>query len=133
MTEADRRCAWLWMNYRVKKFAGKDLPLFPFELLPETGITAVNQQGEALAVAFLYIDKKAPIAVCGWCAANPENTLRTSREAVETVLRKLPEYAKECGAGYLLSTFGNRRINAMLREIGFVYGEQAETMLMRVK
>jgi hypothetical protein len=70
------------------------------------------------------------VAVCGWIAANPGNTPSESKLAVTELLKAMPEYARQQGATFLLSTFGNRGINRIAREAGFLHGDKAEHMIM---
>lgn len=120
--------AYSWLNKRLQNMAGSEVE-FPRGLLPQTGLACYCSK-KLLAAAFLYLERSTSIAVCGWCIANPGNSPRESAEAVELLLRSMPEYARKHGATYLLTTFGRRSINRIARKVGFLPGEIAENMYM---
>ena len=127
MDGIDRWLMTRWMDLRIRK-AGADAP-FPGDILPRSGLAARDGHGNTLAVATLYLEREIPVAVCGWCAANPLNNRRQSAEAVKTLLAAIPVYARRCGAKYLLTTFGQRSLNRMLDRLGFSNGDVAETKI----
>lgn len=133
ITDKDKREAWIWFNYRLGKKSGRKNCFFPYQLLPNTGLGAVDYNNRLLAVAFLYLEKSSTVAVCGWCIANPANSPHISKQAVELVLSQMPEYAKSYGATHLLSTFGSRSINRILRKNGFMMGEKADNMYVKLE
>ena len=60
--------------------------------------------------------------MCGWCIADPENSMRVSAEAVHALIYAMPDFARSKGATILLSTFGNRGINRIAAKAGFITG-----------
>lgn len=125
LTPADRKLALGWMNFRIRNYSLIDTLDFPPELMPETGLAAYRG-GKVFATAMLYLEKNSPIAVCSFCVTNPENTPAESRAAVEELMKALPLYARELGAKYLLSFFGNRGINHILDKLNFITTEKSE-------
>lgn len=129
MTLNDSVRAGNWITAKVRRRCGNDGIGFPVEILPKTGLSCFHDN-RLLAVAFLYLEKSSTVAVCGWIAANPGNTPSESNIAVTELLKAMPEYARQQGATYLLTTFGNRGINRIAREAGFLHGDKAEHMIM---
>lgn len=129
MTLNDSVRAGNWMNLKVRQRSGIEAAAFPVEILPKTGLSCFHEN-RLLAVAFLYLEKSSTVAVCGWIAANPGNTPSESNIAVKELMTAMPEYARQQGATYLLTTFGNRGINRIAREAGFLPGDKAEHMIM---
>ena len=132
MTDSDAVRAGNWLNLKVRSKSGCAAAEFPLELLPQTGLSCFYEH-TLLAVAFLYLEKSSSVAVCGWCIANPGNLPSQSRIAVMELLRAMPQYAKQQGATFLLTSFGNRGINSIARGLGFLPGERAENMFMNLK
>lgn len=126
MSVEEARLAVQWMTERVRKKSGDGSLNFPSEWIPETGMAAFGDDGRVLAVATLYLERSSPVAVCGWCFANPENRPRESWRAVRLLMSVLPAYARRFGAKFLMTTFGNRGINRILDSRGFVHGENSE-------
>ena len=131
MSEIDRAMLAKWINRRIRLKSGNWQLTFPDEMLPYTGL-ACWKFGRLLAVATCYLEMTSSMAVCGWCGVNPECRLRTSYEAVRRLLAAMPGYAKECGARYLMTTFGNRAINRMLDRMGFTPGETMESKFFKI-
>lgn len=131
MTLNDSVRAGNWLNMRVRQRSGIEAATFPVEILPKTGLSCFHEN-RLLAVAFLYLEKSSTVAVCGWCVANPANTPSESKLAVTELLKAMPEYARQQGATFLLSTFGNRGINRIARKMGFIPGEKAENMYLNL-
>ncbi len=132
MTPGERLRAAVWMSYRICARSRMNL-VFPSEWLPQTGLSCRADNGRLMAVATLYLDRTAPIAVCGFCIADPANTPRESADATRTLLEAMPGFARQRGAKWLLTTFGNRRINRMLDRIGFSTGEKAENKFLNLQ
>lgn len=121
----DRSLAWL--TARLQRASGRFDLLFPADWLPPTGLAAYRKECSRdvlSACAFLYLEQNSPVAVCGWVAANPQNTARQSYDAVSALLKHMPDYAKVHGKKHLLTTFGNRGINRILDQNGFITGDQ---------
>ncbi len=133
MTPMERKTAAGWMNVKIQRRSGNSAVRFPEEWLPATGLSARTADGGLLAVATLYLEQSTPVAVCGFCVANPLNAARESKRAVRALLAAMPDYAREHGAGWLLTTFGNRGINRILEEFGFTAGETSETKFKRLR
>lgn len=131
MSQFDRRIASQWLTAKICINSGKNIS-FPEEWLPSTGLSARVADGPLLAVATLYLEKSTPVAVCGFCVANPFNSARESERAVRALLSAMPDYAKKRGASWLLTTFGNRGINRILDEFGFIAGENSETKFKKI-
>lgn len=119
-------CAVEWLTQRIRKKIGNDSLNFPADMMPKNGLAAFDDIGNLLAVAFLYIDKSSPVAVCGWCISNPKNHDKYSFSAISKIMAQMPEYAKSKGAKHLLTVFGDRGINAILDQLGFITGEVSE-------
>ena len=123
-----------WLSLKIRQKTENNTLSFPSDWMPETGLVVFDdlspQSGgltdRLLAVATLYLEQSSPVAVCGWCLTNPENTARQSQMAVRLLMAAMPIYAKRHGAKYLLTTFGNRGINRILDRIGFINGEVSE-------
>ena len=131
MTLNDSVRAGNWLNMRVRQKSKMEQISFPVQILPKTGLSCFCDQ-HLLGVAFLYLEKSSSVAVCGWCVTNPGNAPSESALAVRELLKAMPEYARQNGATFLLSTFGNRGINRIARKMGFLPGEKAENMVMNL-
>lgn len=132
MTPDERRIASQWLTDKIRLNSGKNIS-FPEEWLPTTGLSARIDGGSLLAVATLYLEKSTPVSVCGWCIANPFNSARESEQAVRALLSAMPDYAVKQGAAWILTTFGNRGINRILNELGYVQGENSETKFKNLR
>ena len=130
--ELNRECAAVaveWFTLRMrKKFSDPSL-VFPSDWMPENGLAVLDDEDNLLAVAALYIDRKSPVAVAGWCIANPENRAKVSYQAVSLLMKVLPIYAKKCGAKYFLTMYGNAAINSILDRQDCLYAEMAQTRI----
>lgn len=126
MGKEDAQMAIDWLSEKIRQKSGNHSLTFPPDWMPETGMIAAEDDGKLLAVATLYLEKSSPVAVCGWCIANPANKAKESYKAVKLLLAVIPGYAKRLGAKYLLTTFGNRGINSILDQHGFISGETSE-------
>lgn len=115
-----------WITSRIYQRTGDAKLIFPVDWMPATGICVYDADDTLLCVAILYLEKSSPVAVCGWCVTNPENASRTSRAAVKLAMSVLPVYAHEHGAKYLLTIFGNRGINRILDDLGYITTEDSE-------
>jgi hypothetical protein len=131
MTANDAVRAGNWLNYRVQQKSGVAQAAFPREIFPATGLSFFAGNS-LLAVAFLYLEESSSVAVCGWCATNPGNSAHESARAVKELMAAMPQYARERGKKYLLTTFGNRGINRILAGLGFHKGENTLTMYMNL-
>lgn len=129
MTYGEALRAVAWLNDRIKAHGFQEE--FPETVLPRTGLVCY-EDGILRAVVFIYFEKTSSIAVCGWCIANPKNKPRSSYNAVKALFDAVPEFAKENGATMLLSTFGNRGINKIAKEAGFIVGEKAVNMFKAI-
>jgi len=127
MTAEDRSTVLKWIRKRFCDAAAEPMNM----ILPRLGLAAADAvTDELLAAAFLYLDRTSPVAVCGWIYTNPRNSARTSARAVDTIVGALPQFARQHGAKFLLSCFGNRGINRMLDRRGFVTAEFAEHKIL---
>ena len=126
MSVEEARLAVEWLTLRIRRKSGDDTLNFPSEWIPVTGLVVFGDEDRPLAVATLYLEQSCPVAVCGWCIANPENSARESFLAVKLLMQAMPVYAKRNGAKYLMTTFGNRGINRILDSLHFVSGEVSE-------
>lgn len=126
MGTKDADCAIEWLNQRIRKKLGNNSLNFPVDMMPKNGLAAFDNIGNLLTVAFLYIEKTSPVAVCGWCISNPNNSGKISFAAISKIMARMPEYAKSKGAKHLLTIFGDRGINAILDQLGFITGEVSE-------
>lgn len=122
-----------WITERIRITTGNDQLEFDGDWLPITGLSAFDDRMHLKAVAILYLEKNSPVAVCGWCVTNPANTARESDKAVRMLMEKMPFYAKEHGAKYLLSMFGNRGINKILNDLDYINAETCETKFMKLR
>ena len=122
-----------WITERIRITTGNDQLEFDGDWLPMTGLSAYDDRMHLKAVAILYLEKNSPVAVCGWCVANPENSIWQSREAVRLLMEKMPYYAKSQGAKYLMSMFGNRGINHILDGLDYINSETCETKFMKLR
>lgn len=129
MTLNDLCRAENFLNFRVRKKIGNEEASFPLEILPKTGLSCF-EDGKLLAVATCYLERSAPVAVCGWCISAPGNTPQQSKRAVRALLAAMPDYASSFGARYLLTTFGNRGINRIAADLGYKFGEKCVNMFM---
>ena len=140
MTPEDAEQSMQWMDARVRAECGTasgvdevqgSAParnyVFPRMWIPETGLIVRVEYNNLLAVAFVYFEKTAPIAYCGWLVANPGNTARESYRAIRLLANAIPNYAQQNGAKCLLTCYGNRGINRILDQAGFQNGEDCET------
>ena len=127
MCAADADEAMRWMDARIQKNSGNPNVVFPRLWVPKTGQAVLNDAGHLYAVSFVYFEKTAEIAYCGWLLANPENTARESYRAVKMLVNAMPTYARSQGAKCLLTVYGNRGINRLLEKSGFHNGENCES------
>ncbi len=95
---------------------------FASDWMPQTGI-AVYDGDTIRAAVVVYLERTSPVAVLGWCAANPDNTARQSSAAVDLALSAAPGYARRMGATHLIGMFGNRALNRRLERMGFARGD----------
>lgn len=123
MRSGDAKAAVQWLTRRMRKMTGNERLVFPENWMPNTGLTVLDAIGSPIAVAALYLEKSSPVAVCGWCVTNPEIRISDAGKAIRILMSALPVYARRHGAEYLLTTFGNRGINHILDEIGFIGGD----------
>ena len=131
MNEADRGKLAEWLT-RIAGDHGVN-GTFPASILPWTGLAAVDEAGNTLAVAALYLERSSTVAVFGFCVGAPEKRFsRRSGEAVKRLIAAMPAYAKQNGAEILMSVFGRRSLNRLLDKAGFIPGETAETKFRRV-
>lgn len=109
-----------WITEKMKReteFA------FPLDWLPDTGLIVTGGEGKKmLAAVAVYFERTSPVAYIGWIAANPENTLEESANAIAFGIQSVPDYARSMGAKHLLTTTGNTRINRIFDRQGFVGG-----------
>ena len=126
ITPNGREIALEWMNCRIRNVMKNDQAGLPEDWLPQTGVMVKDENDRPLLAAFLYLEKSSPVAVAGWVIANPENTRRMSYNAAIIALSALKGYARKHKAKYLMSTFGNRGVNDILKRLGFVHGEYSE-------
>ena len=124
MSVDDARIAVEWMTERIQKQTGDETLRFPSGWMPETGLTALDDDDRIFAVAVLYLEKSSPVAVCGWCVSNPENKASESEMAVRMLMSAMVPYARSKGARHLLTMFGNRGINRILDDLGFFSGDK---------
>lgn len=130
MRKEDAAMAVQWMTEKIRKTTQDTELSFPVDWVAETGLSVFDDEGKLLAVAILYLEKSSPVAVCGWCIANPSNTPAISHTAISLLMKAMPIYARKKGAKILLTLFGNRGINDILSRQGFLPGEFNETKLM---
>lgn len=118
-----------WMDERVRAECGEHAANyhFPRMWIPKTGLIVKDEFNIVLAVAFVYFEKTAAIAYCGWLVANPGNTPMQSYRAIRLLANSIPNYARQNGAKCLLTCYGNRGINRILERSGYQNGEDCET------
>lgn len=129
MTGADAEQSMEWMDARVRAECGEHAEhyVFPRMWVPHTGLVVMDEHHIILAAAFVYFEKSAPIAYCGWLVANPDNTPFESYRAIRLLVNAIPAYARKNGAKCLLTVYGNRGINRILDRAGYQNGENCET------
>lgn len=129
MTQEDAEQSMKWMDARVRAECGEHAANyhFPRMWIPQTGLVVMNEKHALLAVAFVYFEKTAAIAYCGWLVANPGNTPLESHRAIRLLVNAIPAYARQNGAKCLLTCYGNRGLNRILDRSGFQNGETCET------
>ena len=129
MTPNDAEKSMQWMDARVRAELGDHAAnySFPRMWIPDTGLVALNGTSDLMAVAFVYFEKTAPIAYCGWLVSNPKNTPMESYRAIRLLVNAIPNYARSRGAKCLLTCYGNRGLNRILDRSGFQNGETCET------
>lgn len=133
MTPNDAEKSMEWMDSRILAQCAADASargssfLFPRMWIPDTGLVALNVTSDLMAVAFVYFEKTAPIAYCGWLVSNPSNTPVESYRAIRLLVNAIPNYARKNGARCLLTCYGNRGLNRILERSGFQNGETCET------
>ena len=115
ITERDRQQAVQWMSQRVGGTFSRDW-------FAADGVAVTD--GELRAVVIVYFEQNAPVAVIGWCMANPDNSPSQSAEAVRLALESAVALAKARNASFMLSYLGNRAMNRMLDDIGFCNADQ---------
>ena len=124
MTEQDAETAAGWVEETGRRITGNYEFRFPREWIPKTGLSAFDDDGKLLCIAILYLERSSGIAVCGWCMGNPANSLRKNYCAVKLLMAAMPIYARRHGATSLMTAFGNRGINRLLDEMGFITGDR---------
>lgn len=118
MTEQDAETAAGWVEARNGQ-------AFPFDCFPKTGISVYElRTGRLLAVVSLCFLTDVPIALLGWCTANPANSPRESAAAIRLGVAAAGIYAQGRGAKYLMSIYGNRGVNRILDRMGFRSGDR---------
>ena len=129
MTGTDAEQSMLWMDARVCAECGEHAEHyhFPRMWIPQTGLVVMDEHHSILAVAFVYFEKTAAIAYCGWLVANPANTPQESYRAIKLLVNAIPTYARKNGAKCLLTVYGNRGLNHILERAGYQNGETCET------
>ena len=127
----ERVLAARWLTARLKRKFGPAHPAFPLSVLPRTGLAVVDEFGP-VAVAFLYLEKSTPCAVCGYLVTAPDNRPRESYAAVKLLLAELPLYARDLGAENLLCYFGHKVINRLLGKLGYLLTEKAECRMKMI-
>lgn len=119
MTEGHAETAREWFAQRL---GGRE---FPWLAMPVKGLSAVDDDGKLLAVATIFVDFCRPMAFCGWAMANPSNSPRISRSALDDIFTELPKYAKDTlKCKWLFTCFGSHGINTLLTEIGYAEGDK---------
>ena len=118
MKGEDRETLCAWYDLRMKEATNQDLR-FERDWIPWTGLAARDETGRTLAICAVYFERETPVAVCGWCATNPETTERNG-SALEKLFAVLPLYAERNGARHLLTTFGDAGLNRLLDRLGWI-------------
>lgn len=126
MTPEDAEEAMRWIDARIQARSGQQI-YFPRVLIPKTGQTARDLSGRLYAVAFVYFERTAELAYCGWLTSNPGNTPMESYRAIRLLANAIPNYARQNGAKILLTCYGNHGLNRILDRSGFQNGETCET------
>ena len=129
MSAVDAERSMQWMDKRVHAECGEHAQNyhFPRMWIPKTGLVVLDELHRLLAVAFVYFEKTAPIAYCGWLVASPGNTPRESYRAIKLLANAIPVYARRNGAKCLLTCYGSRGVNRILDRAGYENGENSET------
>ena len=127
MSAVDAKEAVCWIDARIQARSGRPNIVFPRVLIPKTGQVVYGEGGRLYAAAFVYFDKTAELAYCGWLMANPGNTPRESYRAIKLLANAIPTYAKKNGAKILLTCYGNRGLNRIFGNAGYQNGEPCET------
>ncbi len=122
---ADLRLFCDWYSARIRM-------RLPEEWAPQTGLAVCDQAGTVLALALLYLEKSSPVAVFGWCVADPSLPPLQAGRAVRTALRAMPEYARSKGAVHLVGIFGSPGLNRELGRMGFVDGDRIQEKYKRL-
>ena len=128
LKQGDRARLVKMMETRMRQAIGNSDCRFDY-WMPKTGIGAFDN-GVLRAGIAVYFEFSSPVAVAGFCIANPDNTPQESYRAISLLLDALPGYAKRAGAKRLLTIFGNRGINRMLDRKGFTGGEAVEEKML---
>lgn len=115
MSEIDREYAIRWFSLRT----GAEVPE---DMFPLTGV-AVSDRGVLRLVQTVFFEDTSAMAVLGWCAGNPENRPRDSRDAFRLAAQFAEVYARRRGARHLVAIFGEPGINRQLDRIGYLTGD----------
>lgn len=126
MTQEDLLQATGWLEART----GGAMPV---EFFPQTGIAAHSADGRLLAVIPVYFEQTGTVAVAGHCMANPANTPRESRAAVEAAIRGSARYAAERGRKYLVTIYGKRSVNRIADRLGFIRADTVEEKFLKLR
>jgi hypothetical protein len=125
MNSANRKITKQWLTEHIRTESGECDVEFPEDMLPTTGVVVIDDNSTLLAIGVILLNNETGVSMCGWVVANPQIRPQKNYIAMNMLLASLPEYAREFGAKYLMTTFGNRVINRILDGSGyFVQGDR---------
>lgn len=117
LTPMTAQIAVEWLSRRISRD-------FFLNWMPKTGLVVNDDNGHALCVGVLYLDRSSPVGVFGWLISNPDNKARESAEAIRLLIASMPSYAEKQGVKHLLTMFDSRGINRELDRFGFINADE---------
>ena len=111
---------------------GHKHPTVPFEILPDVGIIAYDDENTPLAFGVLYACNSAPIGWIEWITSNPEVSAFASYRGVSTVLDFLCLEAKKSGINVLMSTCRQKSLGKVLSKNGFAQTDESVSHYLKL-
>lgn len=107
--------------------AKRNWPAGHLDALPSVGF-AVSENGDTLAMAWVYIDRDARIACLAWIMANPYNSYRRSYQALKLIQETARQYAMTQGVKVIIAP-AQRGVMKTLKDAGWHPTEKTTLMI----
>jgi hypothetical protein len=113
------------MWWKAHGWPGVALPI-----LPKCGIMVQADNGNALAVGWLYMDNSVGVAMLEWVVTNPDATAKQSYLAIAMLVQSAREVARTLDYGVILSTARQQSLARCLQKNGFIQTDTGMTHLI---